>query len=198
MCAPRKYFFRFANFRVFVRLFFFFRSFFIRTCFHMQNPCAGATDSGLTNTGLPSAGRSKHRSGKAPNTGPPSAGRSKHRGGKAPNTGPPSAGRSECRGGKAPNTGPPSAQPLQMPRRLQSTEHRTPSAGPQTIHSRESTHSTSPYTTLAAVPIAITGPAMANSFAHVPVMIFSGCVKIDIQFFRNFFSCLQSGGRLLF
>ena len=51
---------------------------------------------------------------------------------------------------------------------------------------------------LAQVPKTITGPAMMNILAAVPVMKPSGCVKIDIQFFRNFFSCLQSGGRLLF
>ena len=56
----------------------------------------------------------------------------------------------------------------------------------------------SPYSALAAVPKTMTGPAMTNIFAAVPVTIPSGCVKIDIQFFRNFFSCLQSGGRLLF
>ena len=51
----------------------------------------------------------------------------------------------------------------------------------------------SPYSALAAVPKTMTGPAMTNIFAAVPVTIPSGCVKIDIQFFRNFFSCLQSG-----
>ena len=55
-----------------------------------------------------------------------------------------------------------------------------------------------PYTTLAAVPNTITGPATVNILTAVPVTMPSGCVKIDIQFFRNFFSCLQSGGRLLF
>lgn len=48
------------------------------------------------------------------------------------------------------------------------------------------------------MPKTSTGPATVNSLAPVPVTIPSGCVKIDIQFFRNFFSCLQSGGRLLF
>ena len=61
-----------------------------------------------------------------------------------------------------------------------------------------SRYSTSPYTTLAAVPNTITGPATVNILTAVPVTMPSGCVKIDIQFFRNFFSCLQSGGRLLF
>ena len=59
-------------------------------------------------------------------------------------------------------------------------------------------HRINPYTTLAAVPNTITGPATVNIFTAVPVTTPSGCVKIDIQFFRNFFSCLQSGGRLLF
>ena len=54
-------------------------------------------------------------------------------------------------------------------------------------------HSTRPYTTLAAVPNTMTGPATVNIFTAVPVIRPSGCVKIDIQFFRNFFSCLQSG-----
>ena len=57
---------------------------------------------------------------------------------------------------------------------------------------------TTPYTTLASVPNTMTGPATTNIFDAMPVMKPSGCVKIDIQFFRNFFSCLQSGGRLLF
>ena len=61
-----------------------------------------------------------------------------------------------------------------------------------------SRYSTSPYSALAAVPKTMTGPAMTNIFAAVPVTMPSGCVKIDIQFFRNFFSYLQSGGRLLF
>lgn len=51
---------------------------------------------------------------------------------------------------------------------------------------------------LALMPYTSTGPATTKSLAAVPVMNPSGCVKIDIQFFRNFFSCLQSGGRLLF
>ena len=55
-----------------------------------------------------------------------------------------------------------------------------------------SRYSTSPYTTLAAVPNTITGPATVNILTAVPVTMPSGCVKIDIQFFRNFFSCLQS------
>ena len=59
-------------------------------------------------------------------------------------------------------------------------------------------YSTSPYTTLAAVPNTITGPATVNILTAVPVTMPSGCVKIDIQFFRNYFSCLQSGGSLLF
>ena len=46
---------------------------------------------------------------------------------------------------------------------------------------------------LAQVPKTMTGPAIMNILAAVPVMKPSGCVKIDIQFFRNFFSCLQSG-----
>ena len=57
---------------------------------------------------------------------------------------------------------------------------------------------TTPYTTLASVPNTMTGPATTNIFDAIPVMKPSGCVKIDIQFFRIFFSCLQSGGRLLF
>ena len=59
-------------------------------------------------------------------------------------------------------------------------------------------HKINPYTALAAVPNTITGPAIRNILAAMPVTKPSGCVKIDIQFFRNFFSCLQSGGRLLF
>lgn len=60
-----------------------------------------------------------------------------------------------------------------------------------------SKYSTSPYTTLAAVPNTITGPATVNILTAVPVTMPSGCVKIDIQLFRNFFSCLQSGGALI-
>ena len=52
---------------------------------------------------------------------------------------------------------------------------------------------TMPYTTLASVPKVMTGPATVNILAAMPVTKPSGCVKIDIQFFRNFFSCLQSG-----
>ena len=55
-----------------------------------------------------------------------------------------------------------------------------------------------PYTTLVSVPNTMTGPATTNIFDAMPVMKPSGCVKIDIQFFRNFFSCLQSEGCLLF
>lgn len=66
------------------------------------------------------------------------------------------------------------------------------------FYRRWMSHSTSPYRTLAAVPNTMTGPATVNIFTAAPVMRPSGCVKIDIQFFRNFFSCLQSGGRLLF
>ena len=54
-----------------------------------------------------------------------------------------------------------------------------------------------PYTTLVSVPNTMTGPATTNIFDAMPVMKPSGCVKIDIQFFRNFFSCLQSEGVLI-
>ena len=57
---------------------------------------------------------------------------------------------------------------------------------------------TTPYTTLASVPNTMTGPATTNIFDAIPVMKPSGCVKIDIQFFRNFFSRLQSGGAYCF
>ena len=128
MCAPRKYFFRFANFRVFVRLFFFFRSFFIRTCFHMQNPCAGATErrraagpehrATLRTTAANAAAARPQTPGRPPRT------RSKRRPVSAARsvTPLPSAGRSKRRGDKAPNTVPSFARPLQMPRRPQSTE----------------------------------------------------------------------------
>lgn len=49
-----------------------------------------------------------------------------------------------------------------------------------------SRYSTSPYTTLAAVPNTITGPATVNILTAVPVTMPSGCVKIDIQFFGIF------------
>ena len=55
-----------------------------------------------------------------------------------------------------------------------------------------------PYTTLVSVPNTMTGPATTNIFDAMPVMKPSGCVKIDIQFFRNFFSRLQSGGAYCF
>ena len=69
---------------------------------------------------------------------------------------------------------------------------------PGTRPFRHSSIRITPYTTLASVPKTMTGPATTNIFDAMPVMSPSGCVKIDIQFFRNFFSCLQSGGRLLF
>lgn len=50
---------------------------------------------------------------------------------------------------------------------------------------------------LAQVPKTITGPAMMNILAAVPVMKPSGCVKIDIQFF-GIFSAASKVGRLLF
>ena len=44
-----------------------------------------------------------------------------------------------------------------------------------------SSHSTTPYTTLAAVPNTITGPAMRNIFAAMPVIRPSACVKIGTR-----------------
>ena len=63
---------------------------------------------------------------------------------------------------------------------------------------RHSSIRITPYTTLASVPNTMTGPATTNIFDAIPVMKPSGCVKIDIQFFRNFFSRLQSGGAYCF
>ena len=37
-----------------------------------------------------------------------------------------------------------------------------------------------------------------NTAGTPPMRRCSGCVKIDIQFFRNFFNCLQSGGAYCF
>ena len=42
-------------------------------------------------------------------------------------------------------------------------------------------YSTSPYTTLAAVPNTITGPATVNIFTAVPVTTPSACVKIGTR-----------------
>ena len=46
-----------------------------------------------------------------------------------------------------------------------------------------SSHSTTPYTTLAAVPNTITGPAIRNILAAMPVIRPSACVKIGHIFF---------------
>lgn len=62
-----------------------------------------------------------------------------------------------------------------------------------------SSHSTTPYTTLAAVPNTITGPAIRNILAAMPVIRPSACVKIGhIKFllFSNF--TIQSNGNQLF
>ena len=42
-------------------------------------------------------------------------------------------------------------------------------------------YSTSPYTTLAAVPNTITGPATVNILTAVPVTMPSACVKIGMR-----------------
>ena len=44
-----------------------------------------------------------------------------------------------------------------------------------------SRHSITPYTTLAAVPNTITGPATVNIFTAVPVITPSACVKIGTR-----------------
>ena len=44
-----------------------------------------------------------------------------------------------------------------------------------------SSHSTTPYTTLAAVPNTITGPATVNILTAVPVTMPSACVKIGTR-----------------
>lgn len=62
-----------------------------------------------------------------------------------------------------------------------------------------SSHSTTPYTTLAAVPNTITGPAIRNILAAMPVIRPSACVKIghiNFLLFSNF--TIQSNGNQLF
>lgn len=57
--------------------------------------------------------------------------------------------------------------------RRRSTERRHPHYA--------SRYSTSPYTTLAAVPNTITGPATVNILTAVPVTMPSACVKIGTR-----------------
>lgn len=62
-----------------------------------------------------------------------------------------------------------------------------------------SSHSTTPYTTLAAVPNTITGPAIRNILAAMPVIRPSACVKIGhiiFLLFSNF--TIQSNCNQLF
>lgn len=62
-----------------------------------------------------------------------------------------------------------------------------------------SSHSTTPYTTLAAVPNTITGPAIRNILAAMPVIRPSACVKIGHINFLLFSSfTIQSNGNQLF
>lgn len=57
----------------------------------------------------------------------------------------------------------------------------------------------SPYSALAAVPKTMTGPAMTNIFAAVPVTIPSACVKIGHIIFLLFSNYrIQSNGNQLF
>ena len=55
-----------------------------------------------------------------------------------------------------------------------------------------SSHSTTPYTTLAAVPNTITGPAIRNILAAMPVIRPSACVKYTL---KDFFIFLSKFGR---
>ncbi len=62
-----------------------------------------------------------------------------------------------------------------------------------------SSHSTTPYTTLAAVPNTITGPAIRNILAAMPVIRPSACVKLGpiiFLLFSNF--TIQSNCNQLF
>lgn len=62
-----------------------------------------------------------------------------------------------------------------------------------------SSHSTTPYTTLAAVPNTITGPAIRNILAAMPVIRPSACVKIGHIIFLLFSNYrIQSNGNQLF
>lgn len=62
-----------------------------------------------------------------------------------------------------------------------------------------SSHSTTPYTTLAAVPNTITGPAIRNILAAMPVIRPSACVKIGHIFFLLFSNfTIQSNCNQLF
>ena len=53
--------------------------------------------------------------------------------------------------------------------------------GPAALFPYPISISTTPYTTLASVPNTITGPAMTNIFAAMPVMMPSACVKIGTR-----------------
>ena len=56
------------------------------------------------------------------------------------------------------------------------------------------THSTIPYTTLATVPYAITGPAMVNIFAPTPGMNPSAAVNIGHTIFAKIFTLKRRCG----